>query len=30
MGLIAQCDDQFGRLLDHLEATGRLEDTMIV
>ncbi|WP_127109216.1 sulfatase-like hydrolase/transferase [Pararhodobacter zhoushanensis] len=30
MGLIAQCDDQFGRLLDHLEATGRMEDTMIV
>ena len=30
MGLIAQCDDQFGRLLDHLEATGRLKDTMIV
>ena len=30
MGLIAQCDDQFGRLLDHLEATGRMDDTMIV
>jgi arylsulfatase A-like enzyme len=30
MGLIRQCDDQFGRLLDHLEATGRMEDTMIV
>lgn len=30
MGLIAQCDDQFGRLLDHLQASGRLEDTMIV
>ncbi len=23
MGLIKQCDDQLGRLLDHLEATGR-------
>ncbi|VVT30037.1 sulfatase-like hydrolase/transferase [Hoeflea sp. EC-HK425] len=30
MGLIKQCDDQLGRLLDHLEATGRMEDTMIV
>ena len=30
MGLIAQCDDQLGRLLDHLEATGRMADTMIV
>ena len=30
MGLIKQCDDQLGRLLDHLEATGRLDDTMIV
>ncbi|MDP2084688.1 MAG: sulfatase-like hydrolase/transferase, partial [Gemmobacter sp.] len=30
MGLIAQCDAEFGRLLDHLEATGRLADTMIV
>ncbi len=30
MGLIAQCDDQLGRLLDHLEATGRDKDTMIV
>ena len=30
MGLIKQCDDQFGRLLDHLEATGRMDDTMIV
>lgn len=30
MGLIKQADDQLGRLLDHLEATGRMEDTMIV
>ena len=30
MGLIAQCDDQFGRLLDHLQATGRMDDTLIV
>ena len=30
MGLIKQCDDQLGVLLDHLEATGRMEDTMIV
>jgi arylsulfatase A-like enzyme len=30
MGLIKQCDDQLGRLLDHLEATGRMADTMIV
>ncbi|WP_425101878.1 alkaline phosphatase family protein [Tropicibacter sp. S64] len=30
MGLIKQCDDQLGRLLDHLEQTGRMEDTMIV
>jgi arylsulfatase A-like enzyme len=30
MGLIKQCDDQLGRLLDHLEATGRIDDTMIV
>jgi arylsulfatase A-like enzyme len=30
MGLIKQCDDQLGRLLDHLEATGRMGDTMIV
>ncbi len=30
MGLIKQCDDKLGRLLDHLEATGRLSDTMIV
>ena len=30
MGLIKQCDGQLGRLLDHLEATGRMQDTMIV
>ncbi|MEM1374462.1 MAG: sulfatase-like hydrolase/transferase [Pseudomonadota bacterium] len=30
MGLIKQCDDQLGRLLDYLDATGRADDTMIV
>ena len=30
MGLIKQCDDQLGRLLDHLVATGKMDDTMIV
>ena len=30
MGLIKQCDDQLGRLLQHLEDTGAMEDTMIV
>ena len=30
MGLIRQCDDQLGRILDHLEATGQMGDTMIV
>ncbi len=30
MGLIKQCDDQFGRLIAHLEATGAMEETMIV
>ena len=30
MGLVKQCDDQLGRLLDHLEVTGRMGDTMIV
>ena len=30
MGLIRQCDDQLGRLLRHLEAEGRMDDTMIV
>ena len=30
MGLIKQCDDHLGRILDHLEKTGRDGDTMIV
>ena len=30
MGLIKQADDQIGRLLDWLEETGRMDDTMIV
>lgn len=30
MGLIKQCDDQIGRLMAHLEASGRMADTMIV
>ncbi len=30
MGLIKQCDDQLGVLLDHLEESGQLNDTMIV
>ena len=30
MGLIKQCDDQLGVLLDHLEQTDALKDTMIV
>ena len=30
MGLIKQCDDQLGRLLDYVETTGRLANTMIV
>ena len=30
MGLIKQCDDQLGRVLDHLEATGLMSETMIV
>ncbi|MFV0473590.1 MAG: sulfatase-like hydrolase/transferase [Pikeienuella sp.] len=30
MGLIRQCDDQMGRLFDWLEASGGIEDTMIV
>ena len=30
MGLIKQCDDQLGVLLDHLQATGKLDQTMIV
>ena len=30
MGLIKQCDDQLGRILDHLEKTGEIDNTMIV
>ena len=30
MGLIKQADDQMGRLLDWMEETGRMDDTMIV
>jgi len=30
MGLIKQCDDQLGVLLDHLEKSGRMDNTMIV
>ena len=30
MGLIKQIDDQMGRLFQHLEDTGRMQDTMIV
>ncbi len=30
MGLIKQCDDQLGRLLDYLQKSGRMDDTMIV
>jgi len=30
MGLIKQCDDQLGVLLDYLENSGRMDDTMIV
>ncbi|WP_170326464.1 sulfatase-like hydrolase/transferase [Ruegeria arenilitoris] len=30
MGLIKQADDQMGRLLDWMEKTGRMEDTLIV
>ena len=30
MGLIKQCDDHLGRLLDHLEETGKMNETMIV
>ena len=30
MGLIKQCDDHLGRILDHLEQTGESENTMIV
>jgi len=30
MGLIKQCDDQLGNILDYLEETGKIKDTMIV
>lgn len=30
MGLIKQCDDQLGRLLEYLEVTGQNNNTMIV
>jgi len=30
MGLIKQCDDQLGRLLDYLKANDKMKDTMIV
>ncbi|MGB0849245.1 MAG: alkaline phosphatase family protein [Thiolinea sp.] len=30
MGLIKELDDQLGRLFDHLETSGRMNDTMIV
>ncbi len=30
MGLIAQCDAEFGKLLDFLEDSGRMDETMIV
>lgn len=30
MGLIKQCDDQLGRILDALEGSGQINDTMIV
>ena len=30
MGLIKQADDQMGRLLNWLEETDRMKDTMIV
>ena len=30
MGLIKQCDDQLGLVLDHLETSGAIDNTMIV
>jgi arylsulfatase A-like enzyme len=30
MGLIKQCDDQLGLILDYLDRTGKADDTMIV
>ena len=30
MGLIKQCDDELGRILDHLVEAGQMADAMIV
>ena len=30
MGLIKQCDDQLGRLLNYIEESGEKENTIIV
>lgn len=30
MGLVKQCDDQLGKLLDYMQSSGRLDDTMII
>lgn len=30
MGLIKQCDDQLGRILDALEESGQMDETMII
>ena len=30
MGLVAELDHHFGRIIDHLKATGQYEDTLIV
>ena len=30
MGLVRQIDDELGRLFDHLEQSGRMEDTLIL
>ncbi|MGB5559518.1 MAG: sulfatase-like hydrolase/transferase [Paracoccaceae bacterium] len=30
MGLIKQCDDELGRLLEYMRQSGRIDDTMIV
>ncbi len=30
MGLIRQCDDELGRLLDYMRRSGRIDDTLIV
>jgi len=29
-GMVSEVDDQVGRVLDHLEATGRADDTLVV